>query len=69
MGETALIVAVQQRQLGIVRTLLARGADPDRTDSAAGLSARDYAERDGRSRDILRMIESKKPKTAAAAAR
>ena len=58
MGETALIAAVQQRQAPIVRLLLTAGADPDRTDSAAGLSARDYAKRDPRARDILRMIES-----------
>ncbi|MFL6730108.1 MAG: ankyrin repeat domain-containing protein [Sphingomicrobium sp.] len=66
MGETALIVAVQQRQLPMVRTLLAAGANPDKTDNAAGLSARDYAARDTRSRDILQAIEAKKPKTAAA---
>ena len=62
MGETPLIVAVQQRQAPIVRLLLAAGADPDRTDSAAGLSARDYAKRDTRSRDILKLIEAGKPK-------
>jgi ankyrin repeat protein len=62
MGETALIVAVQQRQVPIVKLLLAAGADPDRTDSAAGYSARDYATRDTRSREILKLIEAKKPK-------
>lgn len=62
MGETALIVAVQQRQSQIVKLLLAAGADPDRTDSAAGYSARDYARRDTRNRDILKLIEAKKPK-------
>ena len=62
MGETPLIVAVQQRHPQIVRLLLAAGADPDKTDSAAGLSARDYATRDTRSRDILKLIEAKKPK-------
>jgi ankyrin repeat protein len=67
MGETPLIVAVQQRQTAIVRTLLAAGANPDKTDNAAGYSARDYATRDNRSRDILKMIEAKKPKPAAAA--
>jgi ankyrin repeat protein len=66
MGETPLIVAVQQRQTPIVRRLLAAGADPDRTDTAAGYSARDYARRDTRARDILKLIEDKKPKTAAA---
>jgi ankyrin repeat protein len=66
MGETALIVAVQQRQPALVRLLLAAGANPDKTDNAAGLSARDYATRDTRSRDILQAIEAKKPKAAAA---
>jgi ankyrin repeat protein len=67
MGETPLIVAVQQRQASMVRVLLAAGANPDRPDSAAGLSARDYAARDGRSREIIQMIEAKKPKPLAAA--
>jgi ankyrin repeat protein len=66
-GETALILAVQQRQTAIVRALLAAGANPDKTDNAAGYSARDYATRDNRDRDILKMIEAKKPKPAAAA--
>ena len=67
MGETALIVAVQQRQGPLVGLLLAAGANPDKADSAAGLSARDYAARDTRSRVILQAIEAKKPKAAAAA--
>lgn len=66
MGETPLIVAVQQRELPIVRRLLAAGADPDRTDTAAGYSARDYAKRDPRARDILILIDENKPRTAAA---
>ena len=69
MGETALIAAVQQRNLPIVRLLLNKGANPDRPDAAAGYSARDYATRDGRSREILKAIEDKKPKTAAAVAK
>jgi len=69
MGETPLIIAVQQRQLPLVRLLLAAGANPDKTDSAAGLSARQYAARDTRSRDIQQAIEAKKPKPAAAPAR
>ncbi len=64
MGETALIAAVQQRQTSIVRELLQRGADPDKTDTAAGYSARDYAQRDTRSREILQLINAKKPKPA-----
>jgi ankyrin repeat protein len=63
MGETALIVAVQQRQTRIVKVLLDAGANPDKTDNAAGLSARDYATRDARSRQILQLIEAKKPKS------
>lgn len=65
MGETALIVAVQARQPQLVRLLLAQGADPDRPDHAAGYSARDYALRDNRSREILNLIQAKKPKPAA----
>jgi ankyrin repeat protein len=66
MGETPLIVAVQQRDVTVVRLLLDAGANPDRSDSAAGYSARDYAARDARSRDILKLIEDKKPKPTAA---
>jgi ankyrin repeat protein len=69
MGETPLIIAVQQRETPIVRLLLNAGANPDKTDHAAGYSARDYATRDLRARDILKLIEDKKPKAAAAAAK
>ena len=58
MGETPLIIAVQQRELPIVKLLLEKGANPDKTDSAAGYSARDYAKRDTRSREILEAIEA-----------
>ncbi len=64
MGETALIHAVQQRQLDAVKLLLAKGADPDKKDSAAGYSARDYARRDTRNREFLEAIEAAdKPKS------
>jgi uncharacterized protein len=66
MGETALIAAVQQRQVPIIRMLLTAGADPDKTDTAQGFSARDYAQRDTRSREILQLINAKKPKPASA---
>lgn len=69
MGETPLIVAVQQRHAALARLLLEAGADPDKTDSAAGYSARDYARRDTRSTEILRMIEAKRPKSTAAQSR
>ena len=57
LGETPLIVAVQARQLNAVRKLLKAGADPDKTDRAAGYSARDYAKRDRRASDILKLID------------
>jgi ankyrin repeat protein len=60
MGETPLIIAVQQRQRDIAKLLLENGADPDKTDNAGGYSAREYAKRDSRSRDILTLIESAK---------
>jgi ankyrin repeat protein len=60
-GETALIIAVQRRQVPIVRSLLNAGANPDKTDSVAGYSARDYAKRDSRTPQILKLIEAKKP--------
>lgn len=60
-GETALIAAVQARQTQIVRRLLQAGANPDRADSNAGMSARDYAKRDNRVREILTLIERAKP--------
>ena len=65
MGETPLIIAVQQRELPVVKLLLTNGANPDKADSAAGYSARDYAKRDARARDILAAIEaSKTPRPA-----
>ncbi len=66
-GETALIVAVQGRHAMSVRRLLEAGANPDKADFAAGFSARDYARRDTRNRDLLRMIETIKPRKATAA--
>lgn len=61
-GETALIAAVQLRQVPIVRLLMNSGADPDIADSAAGYSARDYAKRDDRNPELLKIIEAKKAK-------
>ena len=60
LGETALIIAVQLRQAKAVKALLDAGANPDRTDFA-GYSARDYAARDTRSRQMSQLITAKKP--------
>ncbi|HEY0628063.1 MAG TPA: ankyrin repeat domain-containing protein [Sphingomicrobium sp.] len=59
-GETALIVAVQQRQPRIVQKLLEAGANPDKADHSAGYSARDYAKRDSRNPQLLKLIETTK---------
>lgn len=65
-GETALIIAVQQRDARLVKLLLEHGANPDRSDAVAGYSARDYANRDPRARDIQKLINDKKPKGSTA---
>jgi len=61
-GETALIIAVQNRNVQVVKRLLEAGASPTRADNASGLSARDYAARDRRSSEILRLLETVKKK-------
>lgn len=55
-GETALIRAVQLRDLAMVRLLLKNGANPDKQDTIAGQSARDYANGDFRNPQILEAI-------------
>ena len=57
-GETALILAVQLRNSEAVRALLKAGANPDKKDSRAGYSARDYARQDGRAGAIASIIEN-----------
>ena len=57
-GETALILAVQLRNTEAVRALLKAGANPDKKDSRAGYSARDYAKQDGRASAIAAIIEN-----------
>lgn len=65
-GETPLIRAVQLRDIRMVRLLLDAGANADKADTLAGMSARDYAKRDARGSAVLRAIEeAKKPKAAA----
>jgi ankyrin repeat protein len=61
-GETALMRAVQNRDLASVRLLIEAGANPDLRDSLSGMSARDYAMRDGRSPAIMRLLDQAKPK-------
>jgi ankyrin repeat protein len=63
-GETPLILAVQKRDLPMVRLLMKHGANPKRTDSAAGLSAIDYAKRDARATQILKALEAPVPTSA-----
>lgn len=55
-GETALIRAVQLRDLAMVRLLLRAGANADKQDTIAGQSARDYASGDFRNPQILDAI-------------
>jgi ankyrin repeat protein len=60
-GETALAIAVQQRQPRLVEVLLKAGANPDKQDRVSGYSPRDYAKRDTRNPQILRLIETITP--------
>lgn len=64
-GETPLIVAVQMRNVALVRQLLAAGANLKQTDNVAGLSARDYAQRDARAAAILKLIDAAPPAKSA----
>ena len=60
-GETALAVAVQQRQPRLVELLLQAGANPDKGDHVTGYTPRDYARRDTRNPQMLKLIETIKP--------
>jgi len=64
-GETPLIRAVQLRNSAMVQLLMASGANPKKADTIAGLSARDYAERDQRAAAILKILSETKPGTPA----
>lgn len=59
-GETPLIRAVQLRDLGLVRLLVAQGANADKRDAIAGMSARDYAIRDGRTAGLVEALSTAK---------
>lgn len=58
-GETALILAVQSKNAAMVRLLVRSGANPDRADHIAGMSARDYAKRDDRTGQLVTILEAK----------
>jgi ankyrin repeat protein len=60
-GETALAIAVQQRHPRMVELLLRAGANPDRPDRVSGYTPRDYAKRDSRNPQLLKLIETVKP--------
>lgn len=62
--ETPLIRAVQLRNPEMVRILLNAGANPDITDAVAGLSAREYAERDNRAGEIATLIRDRVAKSS-----
>ncbi len=65
-GETALIRAVQLRNLNMVRTLIKAGANPDLKDNLAGMSALDYAIRDGRNASMIDALQKKEASPSAA---
>jgi len=61
LGETPLIMSVQRRDVAMTRLLLTQGADAAKRDIASGMSARDYAVRDGRSEAIIKLMDEIKP--------
>lgn len=63
-GETPLIRAVQLRDVALVRLLVAQGANPDKRDSIAGMSAKDYAQRDTRTPGLIEALDAAKSSTA-----
>lgn len=62
LGATALTRAVQNYDTTIVALLLRAGANPLKAEAGSGLSARDYAARDPRAANILRLLDEAKPK-------
>ena len=58
-GETALILAVQSKNVAMVRLLVKSGANPDKADHVAGMSARAYAKRDDRTGQIVALLDAK----------
>jgi ankyrin repeat protein len=62
-GETPLMLAVRNRDLAMVRLLLAYRANPRKTDTIAGYSAIDYAKQDPRAAPILRLLDPQEAPT------
>jgi uncharacterized protein len=62
LGETALLKAVQSRDLDLVKMLLEAAANPDITDNS-GTSARSVAESDPRAATIAKLIKDIPVKT------
>lgn len=58
-GETALILAVQSKNVAMVRLLVRNRANPDKADHVAGMSAREYAKRDDRTGQIIAILDAK----------
>jgi ankyrin repeat protein len=56
-GETPLILAVRNRDMAMVRLLIAHRANPRKTDNVAGYSALDYAKQDPRAAPLLRVLD------------
>jgi len=57
-GETPLIRAVQLNDIEMVRALLGAGADANRRDTLAGMSALDYAKRDNRMQSMIDLLSA-----------
>lgn len=62
-GETALHIAVQRRDIAMVRALIAAGANPDSQDNVAGKSPRDYAADDNRAGAVLAVLNERRAST------
>lgn len=60
-GETALILAVQRRDLVVIRQLVDGGANPRIADTIAGKSALEYAASDPRGTAVVKILADARP--------